>query len=50
MCYLIGKLEILKIREKYRGGGAPFNFREFHDKLLRCGSIPLHFVAKTLKL
>jgi uncharacterized protein (DUF885 family) len=40
MCYLIGKLEILKIAQEYRArSGSSFNLKTFHDELLSFGSL-----------
>ncbi|MEN6371632.1 MAG: DUF885 domain-containing protein [Armatimonadota bacterium] len=40
MCYLIGKLEIMKIADEFRAkNGSEFNLKSFHDKLLSFGSL-----------
>jgi hypothetical protein len=39
--HLMGKLEILRIRDKYRTlRGETFDLREFHQKLLSIGIVP----------
>lgn len=41
MSYLIGKLEIMELADRYRADkGADFDLAEFHEALLRCGSVP----------
>ncbi len=41
LCYLLGKLEILKLRERCRKGWGPrFSLGRFHDWLLDFGSVP----------
>jgi len=41
MCYLTGKLEILKLRDDLKAiEGDNFSLRNFHDRLLAEGSIP----------
>jgi uncharacterized protein (DUF885 family) len=41
MSYLMGKLEILRIRDKYRAlRGEAFDLREFHNELLSVGTVP----------
>ena len=42
--YLLGKLEILKLREKAKG----VPLRRFHDALLSSGSIPFKLVEQEL--
>lgn len=47
MSYLIGKREILALRDEYRSlRGAAWNLREFHDSLLSWGSIPVAMVRR----
>jgi len=49
MSYLIGMLEILKLREEYKKlSGDKFSLREFHNKLLSYGSLPIKFISKLL--
>ncbi len=49
LCYLIGKLEILKLREEYqRKKGADFSFHEFHEKFLRASSLPIPLIREEL--
>jgi hypothetical protein len=47
--YYLGMTEILKMREEYRArrGGA-FTLKEFHDRLLRIGSMPPALVREVL--
>jgi uncharacterized protein (DUF885 family) len=41
MSYLMGKLEILRIRDRYQSlQGDAYNLREFHNKLLSVGTVP----------
>lgn len=38
--YMLGMLEIVRIREKFRARlGSRFTLREFHERLLRCGNV-----------
>ena len=47
--YFIGMSEILKMRDEYRQRrGAAFTLREFHDRLLRIGSMPPALVREAL--
>jgi len=40
MCYLIGKLELLKVADEYRARKGPsFSLKSFHDDLLSFGSL-----------
>jgi len=49
MSYLMGKLEILKLREDYRKKkGAEFNLKEFHNRLLSYGTIPVQMVRENM--
>jgi uncharacterized protein (DUF885 family) len=51
MSYLMGKLEIMKIREAMMAKqGADFSLREFHDKLLAEGCIPPALMWDVLEL
>ncbi|MGH9750166.1 MAG: DUF885 domain-containing protein [Candidatus Polarisedimenticolia bacterium] len=49
MSYAVGKHEILRLRDDYRGrrGGA-FRLQEFHDALLSFGSIPVSLLRERL--
>ncbi len=49
MSYAVGKEEILALREEYRRlRGPAFTLREFHDRLLSYGSIPVSFTRGRL--
>ena len=49
MSYAIGKLEILKLRDEYKKlKGQKFNQKEFHDKLLSFGSIPVKLIRERM--
>ncbi|MDI6784690.1 MAG: DUF885 domain-containing protein [bacterium] len=49
MSYLIGKREILKLREEYQKKlGKDFRLKEFHTQLLSYGSIPLKLVKEQM--
>jgi uncharacterized protein (DUF885 family) len=49
MSYLVGKLQILAIREQLEHSlGAAFDLREFHDRLLAEGSIPVSLIQRKL--
>lgn len=49
LSYLIGKLEILKLRKEYsRKVGRGFNPKDFHSRLLSFGSIPLRLIREGL--
>jgi uncharacterized protein (DUF885 family) len=51
MSYLMGKLEIMKLREEMMAKqGADFSLREFHDKLLAEGCIPPALMWDVLEL
>jgi uncharacterized protein (DUF885 family) len=40
--YSAGKLMVLKLREDYKAAnGSKFTLREFHDRLLGNGTVPL---------
>ncbi len=48
--YAIGKLEILKPREKAKSTMADqFDIRGFHDVVLRSGPVPLDILAETVR-
>jgi uncharacterized protein (DUF885 family) len=47
MSYAVGKHEILRLREdERRRRGAAFSLRDFHDRLLRYGSIPVSLIRE----
>jgi uncharacterized protein (DUF885 family) len=47
--YFMGLSEILKMREEYhRKVGAAFTLRDFHDRLLKIGSLPPALVREEL--
>ncbi|HEX9158684.1 MAG TPA: DUF885 family protein [Rhizomicrobium sp.] len=47
--YMLGKLEILKLREKARTALGPrFDIREFHDAVLLGGAVPLAILDKMI--
>lgn len=47
--YFMGMSEILKMREEYRARRGPaFTLKEFHDRLLRIGSMPPALVREVL--
>jgi uncharacterized protein (DUF885 family) len=49
MSYLVGKTQILSLREEYkRKMGRHFALKDFHDRLLAEGSIPLGLIRKKL--
>ena len=49
MSYLIGKREILGLRDDYRQQkGERFKLKEFHDKLLSFGTVPLSLVREAM--
>jgi uncharacterized protein (DUF885 family) len=49
LCYLVGKREILRIRDEFRQQkGEKFRLKEFHDKLLSLGTIPLSLVRDAM--
>jgi uncharacterized protein (DUF885 family) len=49
MSYLLGKLEIQKLRQRYADlRGAGFSLKEFHDHLLSFGSIPVSYISKLM--
>ncbi len=48
-CYMIGMLEIMRIREVFRARlGERFSLAEFHERVLRCGNIPPALVEQEL--
>ena len=50
--YMIGKLEILKLRDDYRAkvekAGGKFSLRDFHDRFIKAGSPPVKIVRREL--
>jgi hypothetical protein len=49
MSYLVGKIQIMQLREELRKReGESFDLRAFHDRLLREGSIPVTLIGKKL--
>ena len=47
--YTLGKLQILKLRDDYRKlHGGEFNLREFHDRFMRQGSVPMKIIRKSM--
>jgi uncharacterized protein (DUF885 family) len=49
MSYAVGKHEILRLREdERRSRGPAFSLRDFHDRLLRYGSIPVSLIRERL--
>jgi uncharacterized protein (DUF885 family) len=50
LSYLLGKVLILGMREdEKRRRGADFSLRDFHDTLLRNGSLPISFHRRILR-
>ncbi len=51
MSYLVGKRQIMDLRADYeRNTSDPFRLKEFHDRLLNFGSIPVCLVRQALGL
>jgi uncharacterized protein (DUF885 family) len=51
MSYIIGKREIMNIRDDLRGEmGDAFTLKAFHDNLLSCGSIQLYLLRTCVLL
>ena len=49
LVYTLGKLEILKLRQDYREKmGDKFSLRDFHDRFMEQGGVPLKIIRKTL--
>jgi uncharacterized protein (DUF885 family) len=47
--YTLGKLQILKLRDDYRKlRRGEFNLREFHDRFMRQGSVPMKIIRKSM--
>ncbi|MCI0345776.1 MAG: DUF885 domain-containing protein, partial [Chloroflexi bacterium] len=50
LSYLLGKVLLLQLREEERRRlGAEFSLRDFHDALLRGGSLPISFQRRVLR-
>jgi uncharacterized protein (DUF885 family) len=50
MSYLVGKRQILELKEKYQRRAAKrFELKEFHDWLLSFGSIPIDLIRQKLE-
>jgi uncharacterized protein (DUF885 family) len=49
LCYTLGKMQFLKLRDDYREAtGEAFRLRDFHDRCLAAGSVPLSILRKEL--
>jgi len=49
LSYLVGKLAILKLREKRRAEeGSGFSLKAFHDSLLSAGALPMKLVEEAV--
>jgi len=49
MSYIVGKLEIMRLRDDYKKMmGDKFQLKEFHDKLLSYGTIPVSLVRQQM--
>jgi uncharacterized protein (DUF885 family) len=49
MSYMVGKMEILKLREQLEeAGGGKLNLKSFHDKLLSYGPVPVGLIAEDM--
>jgi uncharacterized protein (DUF885 family) len=49
MSYLVGKTQLLALRDEYRRKvGDRFTMRDFHDRLLAEGSIPVSLIRRKL--
>jgi uncharacterized protein (DUF885 family) len=47
--YMLGMLEIVRIREEFRQRLGPgFTLQEFHDRVLRCGNVPPALIEQEL--
>lgn len=47
--YTLGKLEIMKLREDYKKlKGKQFSLKEFHDRFLQMGAIPIRQIRRVL--
>lgn len=51
MSYVVGKLQVLEILDEYRAvRGNAFNIRQFHNELIRHGSLPLKQIRVLMNL
>lgn len=49
MSYLAGKMALMDLRKEYRNKkGKQFNLKEFHDKLLSYGSVPIKLIREDI--
>jgi uncharacterized protein (DUF885 family) len=49
-CYMVGMLEIVRVREKFRAKMGPrFTLKEFHERVLRCGNVPPALIETELE-
>jgi Bacterial protein of unknown function (DUF885) len=49
LAYTIGKLEILKLRDDYKAKmGRKFSLKEFHDRFLAAGLVPVKIIRREL--
>jgi uncharacterized protein (DUF885 family) len=49
MTYMMGKMEILKLRDDFKKlRGKAFNLKKFHDQLLSYGTIPVRMVKERM--
>jgi uncharacterized protein (DUF885 family) len=49
LVYTLGKLQIMKLRDDYKKKmGDKFTLREFHDRLMQQGSVPLKIIRKAM--
>jgi len=50
LAYMVGRREIVRLRQAAADGlGVRFDLREFHDVVLRAGSLPLPALARTVE-
>jgi uncharacterized protein (DUF885 family) len=48
MSYLVGKHEIMALRDEYFARHPEASLREFHDRLLAVGSLPVKLVREAV--
>ena len=49
LSYIIGKVELLKLREEYKKAlGKSYIIKKFHSDLLACGTLPIRLLKKSL--